>query len=46
MTGSGKSEAMHDLLLQTAAHFDYTFIVEEKFFLSGSPNGWHEVPSS
>ena len=31
MTGAGKSEAMHDLLLQTAAHFDYTFIVEEGF---------------
>lgn len=31
MTGAGKSEAMHDLLMQTAAHFDYTFIVEEGF---------------
>ena len=29
MTGAGKSEAMHDLLLQTAASFNYTFIVEE-----------------
>lgn len=31
MTGAGKSEAMRDLLLQTAAHFDYTVIVEEGF---------------
>jgi hypothetical protein len=29
MTGAGKSAAMHDLLLQTAAFFDYTVIIEE-----------------
>jgi type IV secretion system protein TrbE len=29
MTGSGKSAAMHDLLLQTAGFFDYTVILEE-----------------
>lgn len=31
MTGAGKSAAMHDLLLQTAAFFDYTVIIEEGF---------------
>jgi len=31
MTGAGKSEAMRDLLLQTAGYFDYTVIVEEGF---------------
>ncbi|MBL9191566.1 MAG: hypothetical protein JNJ82_04355 [Opitutaceae bacterium] len=29
MTGSGKSAAMHDLLLQTAGYFHYTVILEE-----------------
>ena len=29
MTGAGKSAAMHDLLMQTAAFFDYTVIIEE-----------------
>ena len=29
MTGAGKSQALHDLLIQTAAFFDYTVIVEE-----------------
>ncbi len=29
MTGAGKSAAMHDLLLQTGAFFDYTVIIEE-----------------
>jgi hypothetical protein len=40
MTGAGKSEAMHDLLLQTAAHFDYTFIVEEGFSYKRRCAGW------
>lgn len=29
MTGAGKSAVMHDLLMQTAACFDYTVIIEE-----------------
>lgn len=29
MTGAGKSAAMHDLLMQTGAFFDYTVIIEE-----------------
>jgi hypothetical protein len=29
MTGAGKSAMMHDLLLQTAAYYDYTVIIEE-----------------
>jgi hypothetical protein len=29
MTGAGKSAFMHDLLLQTAGHFDYSVIIEE-----------------
>lgn len=44
MTGAGKSEAMHDLLLQTAAHFDYTFIVEEGFSYKRFTERMGEVP--
>jgi len=29
MTGTGKSAAIHDLLMQTAAYYDYTVIIEE-----------------
>lgn len=44
MTGAGKSEAMHDLLMQTAAHFDYTFIVEEGFSYKSFTEKLGETP--
>ncbi len=44
MTGAGKSEAMRDLLFQTAAHFDYTMIVEEGFSYKAFTEAMGETP--
>ncbi len=44
MTGAGKSAFMDDLLLQTAAHFDYTVIVEEGFSYKQFTESLGETP--
>ena len=44
MTGAGKSAAMHDLLMQTAAFFDYTVIVEEGFSYKTFTEALGETP--
>ena len=44
MTGAGKSMAMHDLLMQTAAFFRYTVIIEEGFSYKGFTEGLGETP--
>lgn len=44
MTGAGKSAAMHDLLLQTAAFYDYTVIIEEGFSYKPFTEALGETP--
>ncbi|AHF92532.1 hypothetical protein OPIT5_22150 [Opitutaceae bacterium TAV5] len=44
MTGSGKSEVMRDLLLQTGAHYHYTVIIEEGFSYKKFTEELGEVP--
>jgi type IV secretory pathway VirB4 component len=44
MTGAGKSAFADDLLLQTAAHFDYTVIIEEGFSYKKFTESLGETP--
>ncbi len=44
MTGSGKSEFVRDLLLQTAGHFGYTVIIEEGLSHRKFTEGLREQP--
>ncbi len=44
MTGAGKSMVMHDLLLQTAARFRYTMIIEEGLSYKAFTEALGETP--
>jgi len=44
MTGAGKSAAMHDLLMQTGAVYDYTVIIEEGLSFQNFTKALGETP--